>query len=438
MSRPTGKLCIAEAEGRLATLGACGMKERDPTVSFFDISDNEDIMVGDPYFTLGFTGIVRDCLLDGPSRLLVVGDRIEKSRIKTMKWSDDNMRLLNMHTFSSGICKGPLAVLGTKLIRAGKGAARVWDLETAPTHGPSGTSRIGRRIGVSDTWRDYEDEIEASTGSKHDTVFRYTDDLNNHYPDIWTNAPSFTSSTLLSAEGNEKKRFSTVYAFDIESNGQVAGRYLGHSDYVTDINMTVGDGNTFITTSADGYARIFDKRHPLPVITFDSMQNHPSRAALSITPDGIPLVISDRTESIKVWDVRARSMVYELATGNNQVMGLAWDDTRSTLYASLDCHWVDRQGKTVDYRKARPPPPQNMKPKRGEDEGNGKDKGEGGTDADPGVASPYKGQRWPRKAARPEGYFEETYDAARHGLAVFRFKEEPDPSIFPVDGGSFS
>ena len=60
-----------------------------------------------------------------------------------------------------------------------------------------------------------------------------------------------------------------------------------------------------------------------------------------------------KTQSIKVWDPRAKKLVYELATGNNAVHSLAWDAPRATLYAVTECDAMDRMGYRHDYRQAR-------------------------------------------------------------------------------------
>lgn len=42
-------------------------------------------------------------------------------------------------------------------------------------------------------------------------------------------------------------------------------------------------------------------------------------------------------EVVRMWDVRARSLVYELGTGNNAVDSLAWDSARNCPYAARHC-----------------------------------------------------------------------------------------------------
>lgn len=57
------------------------------------------------------------------------------------------------------------------------------------------------------------------------------------------------------------------------------------------------------------------------------------------------VAITDAKDAVKVWDVRAKSIVYELATGNDEVVGLGWDDTRSTICDSR-LRQYDTNGRT--------------------------------------------------------------------------------------------
>jgi hypothetical protein len=45
--------------------------------------------------------------------------------------------------------------------------------------------------------------------------------------------------------------------------------------------------------------------------------------------------------------------LYELATGNNRVISLAWDAPRQSLYAATSCSYVDRFGGSHGYREAK-------------------------------------------------------------------------------------
>ena len=61
----------------------------------------------------------------------------------------------------------------------------------------------------------------------------------------------------------------------------------------------------------------------------------------------------DRSYQVRVWDVRARTMLYELSTGNNAVQNLGWDATNQTLYAVTSCERLDRLGRLQGYREVK-------------------------------------------------------------------------------------
>ena len=67
------------------------------------------------------------------------------------------------------------------------------------------------------------------------------------------------------------------------------------------------------------------------------------------------MVLTTAREAIKVWDVRARSIIYEIATGNDEVQSMVWDGERDVLYASVSCPNKSRMGYFEDYRKAKIP-----------------------------------------------------------------------------------
>jgi hypothetical protein len=104
-----------------------------------------------------------------------------------------------------------------------------------------------------------------------------------------------------------------------------------------------------------------------------------------------------KAEQIKMWDVRARAPVYELATGNNRVESLLWDSERSCLYAATECLWMDRMGYRHDYRTAKIPK-------------SGYDKSQ--------VNSDEEERCWPENAWHKEDYFGHTFDAGEHRICT--------------------
>jgi hypothetical protein len=162
----------------------------------------------------------------------------------------------------------------------------------------------------------------------------------------------------------------------------------------------------------------------------------------------------EESEQIKMWDIRARTAVYELATGNNAVVALAWDNTHHSLYAATECHYVDRMGGHHGYRKAEIPKPRTENLASGEayDEESGDNTEADGDDGDEDASF---GNKWPRKAMHSEDYFGYPFDAAGHRLCTFSskishsnagwfttlvfidryaFKEHPNPNALPSWG----
>lgn len=71
-----------------------------------------------------------------------------------------------------------------------------------------------------------------------------------------------------------------------------------------------------------------------------------------------------KSEHVKLWDIRSRSALYELSTGNNMVISLGWDEEDTTLYAATECLWMDRMGYRHDYRPAKDPKDEAAKKER--------------------------------------------------------------------------
>ncbi|KIJ66742.1 hypothetical protein HYDPIDRAFT_26166 [Hydnomerulius pinastri MD-312] len=358
----------------------------------------------------------------------------------------------------SAKASGPIVLLNDRVLRAGQGVVAVWNIDALDQHVPGEKKPIGGKISTSHTWcddgSDEENEcIEPSAGNKcHASIA-----LENQYLCIgpWTPHPS-TSGVMLVApnpwyHGSFGK--DRCHAIDLES-GRVAAKYIGHGSGVATFSTSKVDPHTFLTGSYDGYVRLFDTRQPLPILTVDVSSRHDSCAsALFIHPDGIPTIItgSGRGENIKVWDVRARAQVYELATGNNAVVDMVWDDTRSVLYAATECMYVDRMGFTRKYRPAKLPKRRigtahNKAdvpgPDGGEmeveeipdDSGNMEGCDEEDDDDDDDDDDGYESEndyRWPRTAEHAEDYFGYTFDSCEDRLFRYTFKHDVNPDVLP-------
>lgn len=135
------------------------------------------------------------------------------------------------------------------------------------------------------------------------------------------------------------------HAFDIEVSGNAVTRYLGHDGTVHGFSTCATTApNRFLTWRNDGYARLYDTRWSMPVLTIageDAAESGIPAAALAY-PDGLPceclslfllpeddidelcslpviFVGESKAEKRTPWDVRAQKPLYELATGNNLV-----------------------------------------------------------------------------------------------------------------------
>ena len=79
------------------------------------------------------------------------------------------------------------------------------------------------------------------------------------------------------------------HAYDLQAEGMIAARYLGHFAAAEGFSTVASDPQVFLTRCEDGYARLYDVRHPLPVMTITSSKNlDPLTAAVLAKPDGIP------------------------------------------------------------------------------------------------------------------------------------------------------
>ncbi|KAG8682205.1 hypothetical protein FRC08_015126 [Ceratobasidium sp. 394] len=219
---------------------------------------------------------------------------------------------------------------------------------------------------------------------------------------------------------------------DLEHGGSMTARYLGHGGTVTDLSVSGGDPRVFLTACRDACARLFDIRAPLPVVTFDACSSkEPCYSAALAHPDGIPTVFTgtSQAEQIKMWDVRARAPVYELATGNNQVKSLAWDSARNCLYAATKCGY--RKG--ASYRRNYHPSKRRRIDDSGDEDGDEDDDGKDGDQGEDEEEHAFgdDAPAWPKNAYHLEEYFGYAFDAGNHRIYRYAFKEDPDVSILP-------
>ncbi|TCD63391.1 hypothetical protein EIP91_005599 [Steccherinum ochraceum] len=401
------------------SLGVAGVGDAEIN----DLIDKTDGFCRVTGISPGLAGIATRLVVDSERKLVYVAD---DDRVKSYKYDlEVNFdEVLPRHTLASRN-DGPLLLVedGKKILRGGKRGIEMWKVDTLPDHGPDGRKKIGKgKINIENSWRDESDDIERSRGTNaHSTTPLHHDAFQ---PSFWG---QLSGGQLVMAP---KDRHSCWIA-DLESGLKPTTRFLGHGAYVTQFSSSSEDQNHFLTACNDGVARLFDIRQPLPQISFDCGSSDESlQTALYIHVDGLPLVISggQRTQSIRVWDVRAKSIVYELATGNNGVNSLAWDAPRSTLFAATQSEYIDRQGYRHGYRNARIPKTKWNQRHTGENWDESEDTG------DEEEADEDYNHGWPQRAFHEENAFGYAFDCGRHQILRYKFGVDADPGILPEYG----
>jgi len=285
MTMSSGNACLA-----VPSMG--GYKNRTPILHYFlNEEDNDDF--GLHYTEVGLSEIAYHSTTDEQRKLIILGDR---DRIKSYAWGPTSDTIRNAknygeplptHTLDSECFHGPLVVLSSRrVIRAGQGSAGVWNLDTLPTHGPKGKKRIGKKYNTEEMWRDDPESIEVSMGSSSDATITFSDPT--LAPGQWHAHPSTAGVMLCASDARATNNYSCL-TLDLENGGQTVSRYLGHGGTIQGFSTSAADQNVFATACSDGYARLYDIRHALPVMTFDAgKKSQMCPAALIVHPDGIP------------------------------------------------------------------------------------------------------------------------------------------------------
>ncbi|KZP24576.1 hypothetical protein FIBSPDRAFT_735589 [Athelia psychrophila] len=420
------RLCISPNASVMHLSSAGGWKDRSPVSSFWNLNDDTAEGFQSANIDVGLKGIVYHSVIEDDRKLIWVAD---EDRVKSFAWpntSTSDQKALPMHTLDSP-CRGPLHATNDRVFRAGKGFAATWKIDELETHGPDGDNAIGQMDGGSDGEDEDENDIEHSKGSQ--STARVTFSNTSLEPSYWAPHPSKAGHMLCVSDSARSEVYS-CHALDLES-GKIVDNYLGHGGTVNNISTSAADPNVFLTSSDDGYVRLFDTRHHLPVLTLNvGKSSDGCDAAVLCHPDGVPSIFtgSGKTEHITLWDVRAKTACYELATGNNAVHSMVWDSARNTLYAATECRYIDRLGRNYDYRPARIP--RDQRGRYGADD-DGNDDDEDLEDDDEDLEDD---RAWPKDAFHGESYFGYTFDAARHTIFKYHFKADANTDIVPEDG----
>ncbi|KAI0635611.1 hypothetical protein C8Q77DRAFT_580545 [Trametes polyzona] len=438
---------IATSGDILALASGAGFKAREPTLQYYLLSNQADNCLEGVSMDPGMSSAPRFVVTQDEHKLVILAN---ESMVRTFSFDAGEggrvpKQLPAVHTFN---CQtrhdGPIATLPNgRMAKAGKGEAAVWDISM--TDAPAETRQAPTTT----------DHLEG----KQPSIVAFVDDP-AYAPATWhLHAPS---GRLLCGE---QAGYGCI-ALDVEHGGQRAARFLGHGGHVVRITTSPGDPNLFVTAASDGYARMFDMRRPLPVLTIETgIQREGCVDVVFVHPNGIPTLFTggDRTQQIKMWDIREQECVYELSTGNNAVSAMVWDDVHTSLYVATTCPYTNKLGERTGYRKARVPtwatwasveknykeykatgsPIRAVKTSvpevtvRDEDDERGyydiESESEGGGDEDDEIDEAYSADmRWPNKCFHKENYFGYAYDAGENVLFRWHFKEEPDITQLPA------
>lgn len=287
---PPTKLQLTKDGSYLFLLGPSGYKDRSPGLDYFLV--DEDLKNGgEPHrriFEPGLTSVAYDMAVDDECRLVFVGD---EDRVKSYAWGTPNgynNELPPIHTLNSQDFSGPMAVLpnGT-IVRADQGKVAVWDINGLETHRDAGDKLIGEEIDIEYVWRDDYYNIELSSGTSPSSTIDFIDHP-NFKPSVWQPLVGAPSKLLCAEAARQTYNYGCI-AIDLEHGGKTIAHYLGHGGSVADVSTSPVDSHVFLTSSHDGFSRLYDVRQSLPVLTLDACgKDSFCESAVLAHPDGIP------------------------------------------------------------------------------------------------------------------------------------------------------
>ncbi|KAL4243712.1 hypothetical protein ABKN59_010953 [Abortiporus biennis] len=405
------KMQISPDSSLIAISCSAGKQLDEPVLRLYFPGQND---VSSTRFELGLEDTSREVAIDSERKLIFVAD---KERVKSYTWGEgpNGPNLKPIHTLRTpGRYEGSINILPSgRVIRFGTGSVLVWKIDDLETHGEDGTKMIGQGTFNSRRSPESRSKVELSTGMKAHGKITFKDDPNYQVKNsVWHNS----SRHLLCSEGGPiGSRFSCT-ALDLEHGGKIVNRYLGFGGNIPHISLSEGDPNTFVTACQDGYVRIHDIRHPCPVIALDAEADS-ILAVLAATyahPDGIPTVFTggNNSETVAVWDIRARKLVYDLSTGNTSVTTMVWDSTRSTLYAGTTGMYINDNSEDHGYRAADIPSYLQSEYSESKDE-------------------PIL---WPKKSPHKENFYGRLFDAGGSSFLRYDFREDANPTVIPRSG----
>ncbi|KAJ7637301.1 hypothetical protein DFH06DRAFT_1054424 [Mycena polygramma] len=414
---------IAISESCLMVPYKTGWRDREPGLAYYRLDETPN-NIKDPEFLftgtrspIDFNGTFDDdwhADIDEVNKLMFVADdRV----VKSYAWADsqsgeiyDFSRLT--HTLDTHDHRGPICVFAPgSFLRAGTGSVAFWNLHGLETCGPE------EGLASSDP-----DEERHYAGSPPTTAIKLADSKFSPYTwHVHPNLPGtmLCAPTLETYPATREKDYALI-SLDLDS-AKTAARFLGHAGSIEVLSTDKTEPHVFLTASTDGFVRLYDTRFPLPALSYSANQ---CIAAVLVYPDGIPMAFtgSSSEQVVRLFDIRASKFVYDLATGNNEVEGMAWDAHRNVLYVSTFNTNVDKNCQHDGYRPAKHP-----ELDAAEDDSMGDDDYDLDEDGDFLFA-------WPITAAHTEDYFGYVFDAGEHRIFRYAFDDQADPNRLPIYG----
>lgn len=287
---------IASDDSCVAMMGAGGWKIEEPFLSMTFPNEDRKEMDTRRSQEIGLAYLAHRLSIDAQRQLVFIGD---EDRVKSYSYADPEMRnggwgttLHPVHTLDCGNFDGPIMARPKdgRLIRAGLKEIAVWNVDDLETHGTDGKKIIGKRRPVIHNHRTIDDlnAIERSSGNKHSATIPLPMPLTT-----WQDHPSNSAQVIASAEPRKSRGKFNLMSLDLEHEGKVVNKFLGNMGDVVQISTNAGgDPNQFVTACYDGYARVYDVRHPLPVVTYQVDFAGPCSAAVLAHPDGVPCKVN--------------------------------------------------------------------------------------------------------------------------------------------------
>lgn len=272
--------CVAPDGSAAAVLSKSGI-DYDSTVLQWWFDDREykewaRRSTSPPMFTTGKT-----LELDASRKLIFIGDAFS---VKSFSWEGGKMHPTHVHTLDSRRYRGPLALLpGGRVLRAGKGAALLWNIDDVEPRDPKVKEARLYDDSSSSSGSEHEMPNEIPIGARAHATVPFAD--KGFKPRAWhLHRPM---GHMLCGEDDDIGYH--CLSLDLEHGGTVVNRYLGHGARIEQFSTSDGDPNIFLTACADGFARLYDVRIPLPILTLDSERRESQcPTAVLVHLDGLP------------------------------------------------------------------------------------------------------------------------------------------------------